>query len=244
MSHPHGADPEASRPGPHGVPQGGQEPHLSGPEPSTKERLLENAVQVFAARGYQAATVREICQAAGTNVAAVNYHFGGKETLYRAVLWRIFEEHEARAGRLEDDPSLPTDERLAVHIRGAVRNIYGPADEHSGEPFAIFLMEMAHPSAHLPEIVDRFIRPDHLAMLTILRDHLGPAAPDAVLQDCCDSIWGQILHHVFAWPIDRILTPGRAHPSEDPDALAEHIVTTTLGGLAALKSRYGAKEPS
>src|ERR1700738_1302224 len=57
----------------------------SAPDP-TREKLIEVAEHVFADRGYQAATIREICVRARANVAAVNYHFGDKLGLYTEVL--------------------------------------------------------------------------------------------------------------------------------------------------------------
>ncbi len=48
----------------------------------TRSRLLAAAGPVFADKGYQAATIRDICLAAGVNVASVNYYFGDKATLY------------------------------------------------------------------------------------------------------------------------------------------------------------------
>ena len=52
----------------------------------TRDRLIEVAAEMFADRGLEKTTVREICAAAGANVAAVNYHFGGKDGLYHAVI--------------------------------------------------------------------------------------------------------------------------------------------------------------
>ena len=53
----------------------------------TKVRLLEAAGEEFAAKGYDAARIRTICERAEANLAAVNYHFGDKEQLYvQAVL--------------------------------------------------------------------------------------------------------------------------------------------------------------
>ena len=50
---------------------------------ATRDRLLMAAGEVFAEKGFDKATVREICQAANVqNIAAVNYYFGDKERLY------------------------------------------------------------------------------------------------------------------------------------------------------------------
>ena len=57
-------------------------------QPSTKERLLETAEELFAQRGLDGVSVRDLAAAADVNVAAVNYHYQSKENLYREVLVR------------------------------------------------------------------------------------------------------------------------------------------------------------
>lgn len=69
----------ASRPPPRGASP------RTVPGDATRKRLLEAARHLFSERGFAAVTVRDITRAARTNVAAINYHFGGKLGLYEAV---------------------------------------------------------------------------------------------------------------------------------------------------------------
>jgi AcrR family transcriptional regulator len=57
--------------------------------PATRERLLDAAERLFATRGFDGTSLREVTAAASANVAAIHYHFGSKEELLRAVLSRI-----------------------------------------------------------------------------------------------------------------------------------------------------------
>jgi AcrR family transcriptional regulator len=52
----------------------------------TRQRLLDAAGELFAEKGFRLAGTREICRKAGTDIAAIHYHFGNKESLYEAVL--------------------------------------------------------------------------------------------------------------------------------------------------------------
>ena len=55
---------------------------------AARERILDAAVALFAVSGYEGTAVRAIVQRAGTNLNSVNYYFGGKLGLYRAVMQR------------------------------------------------------------------------------------------------------------------------------------------------------------
>lgn len=52
---------------------------------TTRERLIEEAAVIFSEKGYTAATTREICHAADTNITSIHYHFKNKAGLYRAI---------------------------------------------------------------------------------------------------------------------------------------------------------------
>ncbi len=95
---------------------------------NTKDALLASAIEVFADKGFDAATVRDICGKAKANVAAVNYHFGGKEALYVAVLEEVFPKGEYT---VNVDTTIAPEKRLHGFLRDLAREIYERGDEKS-----------------------------------------------------------------------------------------------------------------
>ena len=81
-----------------------------------RERILDAALDLFGERGLTGTTVRDIAARAKVNVAAISYHFGGKDELYRAVAGTVIGSIEARVrsriGNLLDKP--PTDAEGAL----------------------------------------------------------------------------------------------------------------------------------
>jgi TetR/AcrR family transcriptional regulator, regulator of cefoperazone and chloramphenicol sensitivity len=84
----------------------------------TREALIEAAAIVFAEKGYEGGSVRDITRKAHANQAAINYHFGGKEGLYRDVLRMAFaalKESDVLDGERLD--SLEPREALRLFVR-------------------------------------------------------------------------------------------------------------------------------
>jgi AcrR family transcriptional regulator len=80
-----------------------QEPVADDPEPAAqgrgevaRRRILAAALRAFGERGFKAATTRDIAQAAGVNLPALKYYFGGKQGLYLACAGEIAARYEAR----------------------------------------------------------------------------------------------------------------------------------------------------
>ena len=157
----------------------------------TKEHLLEAACEVFAAKGYGDATVADICEKAGANIAAVNYHFGGKEALY-AEAWhlsfhRSLEAHPPDGGV---PPDAPAEDRLRGRVLSTVARMVDP-DSHE---FEIVQKEHANPTGLLAEVMRESIQPTRLSMREIVRELLGEEASDGQVQLCQMSIMAQCLH--------------------------------------------------
>jgi|SRR5699024_8648571 len=69
---------------------------------STRDRILDAAERLFAEQGFHLTTLRQITQAAGANLAAVNYYFGSKQALIRAIFRRRLDAlNAARLERLD-----------------------------------------------------------------------------------------------------------------------------------------------
>ena len=92
---------------------------------STREAILEAAMRGFGAKGFEATGIREIAAAAGCNVAAISYHFGGKEGLRAACAEHIFALMGAALApaRSPDPPRDPAEAEamLAGLVRSLVR---------------------------------------------------------------------------------------------------------------------------
>jgi AcrR family transcriptional regulator len=94
------------------------------PETGPKRKLVEAAEKLFAEKGFEAVSVRDITQLAKTNVAAVNYHFGSREGLLNLVILRyatpVNEERLARLDSAERKwlgKGLPIEEIIDAFVR-------------------------------------------------------------------------------------------------------------------------------
>ncbi len=79
----------------------------------TRRRILEAALDIFAAEGYEGASTRQLAERAGVNLPAIQYYFGSKEGLYRAVIGDIVDQTEARMAPLAPKVSAAIADRDA-----------------------------------------------------------------------------------------------------------------------------------
>ncbi len=192
----------------------------------TRESVLAAASEVFVEKGYRDATIAEICERAGANVAAVNYHFGDKERLYIAVLR---ESHlNAIDGTLGLNESAPAEERLTSFIGSFLHHVLdeGSAAIHG----RLMLRELADPTSALDALVESDMRPKFEALSGIIREILGKGARREIVSDCAASIIGQCAFHCLARPVLARLAPHISGPG-NVDGLADHITRFSLAAL-------------
>jgi AcrR family transcriptional regulator len=198
----------------------------------TKARLLEAAGEEFAEKGFDGATVRSICNRAGANIAAVNYHFGDKEQLY---LQAIFEA--ARCGvempSNEDFFASPPAEQLRRFIRFFLTGILA-IDESSGWHKNLMLREMLRPTQASERLVQEVIRPRFERLLQVI-GRISPGVDARKLHVTAFSIIGQCLHYKMARPITERLVGPEEYASLDLDYLTDHITAFSLAALGLAK---------
>lgn len=200
--------------------------------PATRDRLLEAAAQVFAEAGFEAATVREVCRRAGANVAAVNYHFGSKQRLYRdTLLWAVrLNQASAADGLAPADATSGAEpgERLEAVVRGLAAAMLAPRPEWHRR---LLLRELASPSPALLEVLTDGIGPT----LTVLEQAVRPCLPGATpraLRLAVMSIVGQVLYHRVAAPVALRLLEVPAYDEALVAEIARHIAAFTRRALA------------
>lgn len=125
----------------------------------TKEKILLAAAEEFSTNGYQATTTRNICNRAGVNIAAINYHFSSKEMLYKRVVDYLF-EHTPR--KKVPKIALKTEKEWQEAIFSWVLDILTSVTNSSSLSQwknKILFREMFDPSEHFPEFFEKYFEP-------------------------------------------------------------------------------------
>lgn len=201
---------------------------------TTREHLLETAGQVFAEKGFAAATGKEICERAGANAAAVVYHFGGMDGLYTAVL------HEARS-------RLVTTEMLAAAVAGErdpkeklesligllVKTLAGPAPQTWAA--RVISREIVAPSKAFEEFSEKELQARTKILTGLLSELTGLPAEHPVVARGAVSLLSPFLmllilsrrrlEHIF---------PAFHLRQDSVEEITQHMIQFVLAGLAAV----------
>ena len=202
----------------------------------TRDQLLESAILVFAEKSFRDATVAEICDLAKANIAAVNYHFGNKETLY-VEAWRLAFQRSIEA--YPPDGGVPQEAFAEERLRGRVLALMQRIADPETYEFEIIHREMSNPTGLLQVVMHEAILPLQEAFAKLIRELLGPAASEEDVQLCQMSILGQCMHPMMhhrrhhRFPAKDTPKP----PLPDIDMVADHIVRFSLAGIREIRAR-------
>jgi AcrR family transcriptional regulator len=117
---------------------------------STKARILTAAEEIFAARGFEGASTREIAALAGVNISSLHYHWESKETLYFAVFENIYDQivELVQASIPGSSPDRPASRSVIDEAMGRLFDFFA---DHPNVP-KLFVRRMLEADANTSEI--------------------------------------------------------------------------------------------
>jgi AcrR family transcriptional regulator len=201
----------------------------------TRCRLLASASRIFAEKGYQDATIAEICDTAKTNIASVNYHFGDKQTLYLES-WRFAFSQELK--KYPPDGGVMMEASAEQRLAGRIKSLVMRLADSNSYSFAIIHKEMAQPTCLLAHILENEINPQRLQMYVILKECLGQSASEQQIQHCHSSIMGQCFQLLRLKHVQGPRYPNLSSNLSDVNSFCEHVIQFSLAGIAAIRSQF------
>ncbi len=212
----------------------------------TRERLLESACEVFAKKGYRDATIADISERAGTNIASVNYHFGDKETLY-VEAWRLAFHKSLKA--YPPDGGISSDAPAEERFRGRIYAVMQRFAYSKNYEFEIMSKEFATPTGLLVEVMRESVEPLRREFGSIVRELLGEHASEQQVQLCQMSVMTQCFNLTFHEQYRKALSETGINtdpPVDNPkiEEVADHIIRFSLAGIREIRRQIEAGELS
>ncbi len=202
---------------------------MTRPSELTRERIVKAAERLFAERGYDGTSIRAIVAKARVNQAAINYHFNGKDGLYREVLlgaFRSLTEHQlARAAETHE---MPRELALAAFIHRQLRPLL--ARDEASRHIRIFNWETVRPTAVFRRLLTEQSAP-FMGMATDLVRRFLPEADHRTLVVAAIWLIGQC--SVFVRNREQLASAPvlLALDESSVEWLAETLTGWTIGGL-------------
>ena len=194
----------------------------------TRSRLIDAASAIFAERGYQSATTREICIHARANAAAVNYHFGDKLGLYKAALESVIARQDTGVESLMLS-SMPAERALQAFIQAMFDNLGGcnAVDQYT----RLMAHELSEPTPGLALVVKKIIAPRARLLSGIVARLTGGSPKSLQTRLAAHSIMAQVVHYVHARPVIQILWPRWQMNVAARQQIVHHVTSFSLAGL-------------
>ncbi|MGD8454084.1 MAG: CerR family C-terminal domain-containing protein [Phycisphaerae bacterium] len=196
----------------------------------TRRRVLMAGAEIFAEKGFDKTTIREIVERADANLNAVNYYFRDKRGLYFAVFehahQHVTERDQQEFARIRDFPPTERLRAFVLHmLRGLVLRTLAPWQ------MRLMVREMSEPTGALVAMVEQVIRPRFEGLCDMVRELLPPDTPALTVRLCAESVIAQCIHLAHARSIVTQLLPDLEYTPEGLVAIADHIADFSLAAL-------------
>jgi AcrR family transcriptional regulator len=199
---------------------------------STPERIVATAERLFAERGLEAVSLRDITNACEANSAAIHYHFGSKEELVRAIL----EHRAAELAKRRDAYLAIVEQSRKPRLRQVVRALVLPTaelaleDEHGGRYYIGFLAAMLERPDTAAIIDDVFSD-----QMTRYLDALARVLPDvpADVRVLRFAFAKDFINRALAYPDRGVRMWVDSHAPSTSASITDHVVDFLVGAFRA-----------
>ncbi len=219
---------------------GEKHPAMEPDRSETRLRILHAAAGIFSERGYAATTIRMISARAKVNLAAVNYHFGGKEALYRETIRyvraRAYEHYPTTFGL---STGASPEERLYAFIRSFL--LRTSAEERNLGFGTLVMREMVEPTSALDMLIDEGIRSLFGQLTEIVSDLLDNHADDELVLACSRSVMSQCLFYLFSRSVISRMSLEHRFDQAELGTIADQILTFSLHALQGISGHRNAQ---
>ncbi len=205
----------------------------------TRRNLMLAASEIFAKKGFRDATLADICRQAKANVAAANYHFGGKESLY-VESWRFAFEKSLKT--YPPNGGVPEDASAEDQLRGRILAIMRRIIDPKSYELDIFYKEMANPTGLLAGAIQQSIDPIFRGFSAVIRELLGKQPPEKQIRLCLMSIQSQCFGPLMRERRRKMASrdPLPSNPDwdlDDLETLVDHVTRFSLAGIVAIRNQ-------
>lgn len=200
----------------------------------TRDALVEAALYLFGQKGFSAASTREIAARAGANVAAIAYHFGGKEGLRLACVEAI--AHHFDEVLLTDGVRPPADpaaarQMLETVVRSGVRFMASGAPAQ--DVVAFLLREVTDGGPFLDTLFSRVLEPRHRLLCALWGAATGTEPESEATRLAVFAMMGQVIYFRIGRPMILRRMGWQQIAPDAADRIAAMLVTNLNAALDA-----------
>lgn len=206
---------------------------------TVQTRIIEAAGPLFAQHGFGGTKVRDICEAANVNTAAINYYFGTKERLYVEVFTSTYSSFTPWSDGntlMQLDAGEPFETRLKKLVTHRTREIFSM--EMSRWKVQLIFRELHDPTPSCGEKLKEYIIRDYKTIYQYLNEYFDPDTQEPIRWRFIFSMFGSIFFYKNSgWLLKELINDKMRDDHFRPEQIAEFAVNAFLVASAPYRRK-------
>jgi len=215
-----------------------------------RDKLLTAAMTLFGEQAPDSVSTRQLATAAGVNLSAITYHFGGKDQLYEAVIRKAIDDMAPRRQAVIsflDSALNEADgdrEKLAASIRAFVQAFFEVLvqDDFPFTTFQLLLRQLHNPTSAFELVIKHHINPVHDAITRLTAVALGCDEDDPEARLLGMSVTSQVLMLGVLRPVVLARMGWTSYSAENAETVIKTTTTSILRLLGLPEDDYKKRE--